>query len=324
MYIPRHQWMRWILAAVACAWMAAASAQTAYPAKPVTIFVPWTPGGGSDTLARAVGRVLQETLRQPFVVENRPGANGSIGSAIAARSPGDGYTLLVSVDATFTVNPHLYPKLGFQPSDLKPLVILASSGLVLGTNPALGIKTMEDFIKRGKASGVTLSSGGNGSPGHLAIEKLKQAAGIQVTHVPYKGITPAATAIVSGEVDGGMLGASQMMTQARSGRIVPLAFTGSKPSPVLPDVPTAAALGMPGLQQEILHVLMMPATTPPEVAAVLQKHVLAALAQPQVQEQLRALDLNVEGVVGDAAARRLADLSAAYGRLIRSTGMKIE
>lgn len=200
---------RHTLAALACTALSVlgttALAQPAYPAKPVTLVTNFPPGGPADILARSVGAVLQETLKQPFVVDNKPGAGGNVGAAAVAKAPADGHTVLFGIDTTFTINPHLYPAMPFKPGDLKPVLIMASSGLLLGVNPATGIKTFGDLLSQGRARNLNFSSAGNGSPGHLAAAMLGNSTPIKTTHIPYRGNTPAVTAVLSGEVDGGIL-----------------------------------------------------------------------------------------------------------------------
>lgn len=186
-----------------------------YPAKAVKIVNNFPPGGPADVLARSLGQVMAERFKQPFIVENKPGAAGNIGADAVVKSPADGYTVLFGIDTTFTVNPHIYGKaMPFKAGDLKPLMILASSGMTVAVNPATGIKSLKDFIAAGKGKGLNLSSAGSGSPGHLASEVLSEAVpGIKVTHIPYKGNAPAVTAVLSGEVDGGVLATPDAVMQ---------------------------------------------------------------------------------------------------------------
>jgi len=161
-----------------------ALAQSAYPTKPVRLVNNFPPGGPSDILARSVQPVLQELLKQPVIVENKAGAAGNIGAADVARAPADGHTVLFGIDTTFTVNPHIYKTMPFKPADFKPVVIMASSGLLVGVHPSTGIKTMKDLLAAGKGKGLNFSSAGNGSPGHLSVEVFKDAAGLKINHIP--------------------------------------------------------------------------------------------------------------------------------------------
>lgn len=302
-----------------------AFAQASFPAnKPVRLINNFPPGGPSDILARAVQPVLQDLLKQTVIVENKPGAGGNLGATEVARAPADGHTLLVSIDTTLTVNPHIYPKLPFKPADLKPIVIMASSGLLLGVHPSTGIKNMQGLVSAGKTKGLNFSSGGNGSPGHLAVEVMQDATSLKIAHVPYKGNNPAVTAILAGEVDGGSLATPGMMTHVQAGKITPLAVTSSRRSKLAPDLPTVGELGFKSLEQEVLYLVMVPTATPEPVVNALQKGIVDALNRPDVQQRLSNLDLHIEGITGAAASQRLADTSARYAKVIAATGMKVD
>ena len=319
---------RHTLAALACAAVSAlgtsAIAQPAYPAKPVTFVNNFPPGGPADILARSVAAVLQDTLKQPFVVENKAGAGGNVGAAAVAKAPADGHTVLFGIDTTFTINPHLYPAMPFKPGDLKPVVIMASSGLLLGVNPATGIKTFGELLSKGRQQPLNFSSAGNGSPGHLAAATLSNSTPIKTSHIPYRGNTPAVTAILSGEVDGGILATPGMLPHVQSGKITALAVTSAKRSRLAPKLPTVAELGLKSLEQEVLYLVMVPAATPDAVVQVLARGITDALQRPEAKERLAQLDLFYEGATGAAAAQRLAEMSVRYGQVVRATGMKPE
>jgi len=319
---------RHTLAALACTALSAlgttALAQPAYPAKPVTLVTNFPPGGPADILARSVGAVLQETLKQPFVVENKAGAGGNVGAAAVAKAPADGHTVLFGIDTTFTINPHLYPAMPFKPGDLKPVLIMASSGLLLGVNPGTGIKTFGDLLSQGRARNLNFSSAGNGSPGHLAAAMLGNSTPIKTTHIPYRGNTPAVTAVLSGEVDGGILATPGMLPHVQSGKITALAVTSAQRSQLAPQLPTVAELGLKSLEQEVLYLVMVPAATPDAVVQTLAKGITDALQRTDVKERLKSLDLFYEGQTGAAAAKRLTDMSARYGQIVRATTMKAD
>jgi tripartite-type tricarboxylate transporter receptor subunit TctC len=319
---------RHTVAALACAALlplAASHAQApAWPAKPVTFVNNFPPGGPSDLLARSVAAVLQESLKQPFVVENKAGAGGNVGAAQVAKATPDGHTVLFGIDTAFTVNPHLYAAMPFKPGDLKPVVIMASSGLLIGVNPSTGIKTFGDLLNKGRQRPLNFSSGGNGSPGHLAAAVLSSRTPVQTTHVPYRGNTPAVTAVLGGEVDGGILATPGMLPHVQSGKINALAVTSARRSQLAPNLPTVAELGLKALESEVLYLVMAPAATPDAVVQTLAKGITEALQRPDVQERMKGLDLFFEGQTGAAAAQRLADLNARYGQVVRATGMKAD
>jgi tripartite-type tricarboxylate transporter receptor subunit TctC len=309
------------LAVVPCFAQAAA-----WPAKPVKIIVNFPAGGPLDLIARSVGDAMQKATGQTFVVENKPGAAGTIGADAAARSAADGETILFGIDSTFTVNPHIYKSMPFKPGDLKPVTVMASSGLLVGASPGTGFRTLADMVAagKGKSKGVTFSSAGNGSPGHLAAEMFNAATGAKITHVPYKGNAPAVAALLSGEVDAGVLATPGMLPHVKAGKINALAVTSRKRSLLAPDIPTVAEAGLPQLEQEVLYLAMVPAATPQPVVQQIQRAIAAALAQPDVRTRLEKLDLFELGLTGEAAAKRLSELSDRYGKVIRATGMKVE
>lgn len=307
-----------------CAWTPA-MAQDSFPSKTIKIVNNFAAGGPSDVLARSIGQVLAEKFKQAVIVENKPGAAGNLGADAVVKSPADGHTLLFSIDTTFTVNPHIYGKaMPFKNSELRPVVIISSSGLMVAVNPATGIKTLKDFIAVGKARGLTLSSAGNGAPGHLAAERLTDAAQIKITHVPYKGNSPAVTAVLANEVDGGVLATSGLLPFVRSGKITGLAVTSSKRSRLAPELPTVAELGMKELEQDILYLALVPSATPEAVVQKLQAGILEALKRPEFESRLASLDMALEGQTGAEASKRLAETSERYGKLVRATGMKVE
>lgn len=310
---------------LACSFLLAAPAAAQdFPTKAIKLVNTFPPGGPSDLIARSVANVLQQTLKQPVIVENRAGAAGNIGADVVAKSPADGYTILMGIDTTFTINPYIYKAMPFKMADFKPLMIMASHGLLVGVNPSRGLKTLDDLVKAGKDKGVTFSSAGSGSPGHMAAELFHESTGMKIIHVPYKGNTPAVTAILSGEVDGGVLATPGMLPHVKAGKITALAVTSRHRSTLLPDVPTVAEAGYKEVELEVLQIAMVPAATPAPVVQILQEAFTDALAQPDVRKRLEGLDLFYEGLTGAAAEKRLDELSKRYGRIIEATGMKVE
>jgi tripartite-type tricarboxylate transporter receptor subunit TctC len=317
--------MKRLVALALSAIAATAFAQApAWPAKPVKFVNNFPAGGPSDTIARSIADVLQRQFNQPFVVENKAGASGNIGADSVAKAPPDGHTVLFGIDSTFTVNPHIYKGMPFKAADLRPVMVMASSGLLVGVHPATGFRTLKDLVAAAKANPVTFSSAGSGSPGHLAAEVFTEATGARITHVPYKGNTPAVTAVLAGEVNGGVLATPGMLPHVKAGKITPLAVTSRKRSTLAPDIPTVAEAGLPQLEQEVMYLAMVPAATPEPVVQAIQKAMADALARADVRARLEGLDLHYEGLAGAAAGKRLAELSERYGKVIRVTGMKVE
>ena len=315
----------WAAMALSLLWGLLPSAQAqSYPTKTIRFVNNFPPGGPSDYLARTVGEAITTAYKQSVITENKAGAGGNIGADLVAKSPADGYTVLFCIDTAFTVNPYIYKGMPFKPGDLKPVMVMVSSGLLVGSNPTAGFKSMKDLIAQGKGKGLNFSSGGSGSPGHLAAEIFMDAAGIKIQHVPYKGNTPAVTAVLSGEVDAGVLATPGMLPHVKAGKITPLAVTSRQRSRSAPEVPTVQELGLKDLELEVLYVAMVPTATPDSVVQFLQKAFTDALKRPDTQAQLAGMDLFYEGLTGTDATKRLGDLSQRYGRIIQSTGMKVE
>ena len=302
----------------------ALQAQTDWPSQTVRLVNNFPPGGPSDILARTVSQVLGEQFKQSFVVDNKPGAAGNIGAAEVAKAQGDGATLLVGIDSTFTINPHLYPNQGFKVADLKPVIVMASSGLLIGVHPSTGLKTLPQLVEQSKAKAFNFSSAGSGSPGHLAVEVFATATKHKLNHIPYRGNTPAVTAVLAGEVDGGTLATPGMLPHVKAGKINALAVTSRQRSRLAPDIPTVAEQGLPSLEQEVLYVVMAPASTPDALVQTMGKAIGAALQRPEVQARLSSLDLFYEGLTGALAAKRLNELNARYGAIAKATSMKVE
>ncbi len=301
-----------------------ATAQDQYPDKPVRFITNFPAGGPLDILGRTLAGPLQAELKQPFVVDNRAGAGGNIGADVVAKSAADGYTVLLTIDTPFTINPHVYPSMPFESKDLKPLMIFSSSGLTFGISPTAPAKTMAEFIALARASNTTFSSAGNGSPGHLAAEIFAKEAGAKITHVPYKGNAPAVTALVAGEVQAGILATPGLLPHITAGKVRPLAVTGRQRSPLLPQVPTVAELGLPKLEFEVLYLTMVPAATPDAVVEKLRAALKIAFAAPEVKARLHALDMIALGETGKAAADHLEVNKSRYGAVVKSTGIKLE
>ena len=297
---------------------------TTWPTKPVRFVNSWPAGGPSDILARAVGDVLQKQLGQPFIVDNKPGAAGNVGADMVAKATPDGHTLAWGIDTTHTVNPHIYKSLPFKDSDLKPLVVVSSSGLLLGVHPSTGIKTARDFLQAARERSLNFSSGGNGSPGHLWVNMANIGTATRLVHVPYRGNTPAVMAVLSGEVDGGTLATPGMLPHVKAGKINALAVTSRQRSRLAPEVPTVGELGLKDLESEVVYVVMAHASTPEPLMQTMAKAITDALSRPELQNRISELDMRYEGLTGAAAASRLKKLSDQYGRVIRATGMKVD
>ncbi|HZV93167.1 MAG TPA: tripartite tricarboxylate transporter substrate binding protein [Caldimonas sp.] len=311
-----------LLAIATC--LPAVAATTVLPEGTIHIVNTFPAGGPSDIISRLIAQKMQVSLKRTFVVENKPGAGGNVAAEQVAKAPADGSVILTGIDTTFTVNPGIYRSMPFKPGDFKPLMIMASSGLMVATNPSLGVKTLAELVAKGRKQTLTFSSGSNGSPGHLAAAILGEAAGIKVLHVPYKGNSPAVLALLTGEVQAGILATPGLLPHVEAGKLTALAVTSRQRSALAPNVPTVAEAGMKELQVEVLYVAMVPAATPQPVMDVLDKAMAEALAAPDVKAALAKLDLFVEAQTGKAAEERLAAQRVRYERIIKATGMKID
>ena len=310
----------------AAALLIAGGAAAQYPARPIHLVVPFPPGGGPDLVGRILAPKLSEALGQAVVVENRIGSNGNIAGEAVAKSPADGYTLLVGNDSLFVINAHMYKQMPFDPlKDLAPVASLVSNGFFLAVNPAVPAKTFPEFIEYARKADppIQYASGGNGSQHHLTMERLKVRAGFNAVHVPYKGGAPATTAAVAGEVPVMMSGTSTA-PQIRSGRLRALAFTGPQRSRALPDVPTVAEF-YPDFVMVQWYGLFAPAGTPEAVLARLRAETNKALALPDVRERLS----NAGGVepwitTPEEFAGQIRAEYATYGQLVKQVGARVD
>jgi tripartite-type tricarboxylate transporter receptor subunit TctC len=318
--------VRFVVAMIVSAIATSAFAQN-YPTKAIRLVVGFPPGGAVDIIGRVVGQSMSTRLGQPVVVENRPGSNGNIAADFVAKAAPDGYTLLMGSDSYFGINPHLYAKMTHDPMKaFVPIATLVTNQLVLAVNPALvPAADLRGFVDLAKRANPQLAYGsiGNGSQHHLAMEMLKQQAGIKLTHVPYRGGGPAGNAVIAGEV-AAMFGGGAVVPLVRSGKMRALAVSGAKRSPALPDLPTIGEV-YPGYEVNIWQALFAPAGTPPSVIARLRAETNAALALPEVAARL------VPAGAGDPYISTLEELTALmrreyekYGRVIKDVGITVD
>ena len=313
-----------IVAAIALAGTGPAAAQ-AWPAKPVRIVVPFTPGGGLDIQARLFGKKFYETLGQTFVVENRTGAGGLIGAEAVARSAPDGYTLLFS-SASLAVNVSLYKKLAFDPvKDFDPVSWVSSVPLVLVVHPSVPVKSVPELVAlaRKRAGQFNASSNGIGTTSHLSIEMLKQYAGVAVTHVPYKGGGPATTAVLSGEVDIAFVPVLSAQPFMKSGKVKVLAVTTAKRSSILPDVPTMKSY-YPEFESDNWYAFFVPAGTPQDIVTKLNAEILKALKAPDVIDYLSHDGADPVGSTPAELAANYRREIVKYAKLIKAANIQPE
>jgi tripartite-type tricarboxylate transporter receptor subunit TctC len=296
----------------------------AWPDKPVRIIVPLPPGGPSDIVLRAAIDKMQPVLKQHLLIDNKPGAAGNLGASEAARAAPDGQTWLWTTDTLLTVNPHVYSKLGFKPEDLMPVMRATAFSQTLVCNPSLALKTVADLVRLAKAKQMSYASGGAGSPGHLTSELFKSVAGIDMTHVPYKGPAPAVQDVMGGQVDCGFLAGPTVLAQVRAGRLVALAVSGAKRSPLLPEVPRVAEAGYPGFDATFSLVLFAPKGVPKAIVDAMFSAFDAALKQPDVVERLRLSDQAVVANTPEESATRLAADFKTWGTVAKRIGLQAD
>jgi tripartite-type tricarboxylate transporter receptor subunit TctC len=312
--------------ALAIAATAGAHAQQDYPNRPVRLVVPFPPGGGNDTLGRIVAQRLTPALGQQVIVDNRPGAGGNIGTDQVAKSPPDGYTLTLGFVANFAMTPSLQ-KVAYDPlRDFAPISLVALSYQILVVHPSLPAKSVQELVALAKAKPgfYNYGSGGNGSPLHLAAELFKQAASIDVVHVPYKGSAPAAAAILAGDTQMLFGGLVSSLPHVRTGKLRALAVTAPKRMEAAPDVPTLAELGYQGVEPSSWYGLFAPAGTPAAIVQRLNREVVAFSAQPDYREQLRNQGQEATPSTPEELARFVKTEFDKYARVIRAANIKAD
>ncbi len=312
------------LAALALA--APVGAQQAYPQKPVRLIAPFAPGGGTDILARLFGQKMTEALGQQIIVDNRPGAGGTIGTDIAAKAPPDGYTLIL-VSASHVINPGLYRKLPFDAiNDFAPITQLATSPGILVVHPGLPVKSVRDLIALAKAKPgqINYASAGSGTPPHLAGELFKVMAGIDMVHVPYKGNAQALTALLTGEISMAGTALPSAMPYIPNGRLRPIAVTSVRRSPAVPQVPTLAQAGARGYEYASEFGLLLPARVPVEVVNKLHAEIARILKTPEMAERLGSQGYEVAGAGPEEYAAAIRRDLAKWSKVIRAANIRAE
>ena len=314
-----------ILALVAL-FVGSAAAQS-YPAKPIRLMVPFPPGGSTDIVARIVAQKLGAQLGQPLVIENRGGAGGTLGTAVVAKAPADGYNLVVGTTSTHVVAPSVYQKLEYDPvKDFAPIGLMAVTPYLLVVNPAVPAKSVKELVTlmRSQPGKLNYASAGVGSTTHLAMEMLKGASQTYALHIPYNGNGPAGTAVIAGQVEILFGSLPAVLPHAKSGRVRALAVGTPKRSPSLPDVPTVAESGYAGFDASLWLALMAPAGTPAALIERLNKELIAAVGSKETSE---ALDKNgAEPLTSTPAelAAMIEDGVSKYAKVVKDAGVKPE
>ncbi|WP_338665884.1 tripartite tricarboxylate transporter substrate-binding protein [Pararoseomonas sp. SCSIO 73927] len=303
-----------------------AAAQSTDPAR---IIVPFPPGAASDGIARLLAErmVRAGTWGSAVLTESRPGAGGNIAGAAAARARPDGRSFLLTIDSTLTVNPHLYPDLGYDPDALEPVALMGTFAQVLLAHPSSGVSTLPEFLAAARGRGLAYASGGVGTPGQLAMEAFRLAAGLPATalsHVPYRGSGPALTDLIAGNVPVGFLAISGAPDFVRDGRVRAIAVSSAERLETLPAVPTVAELGFPGLDMEFANLLIapkgIPAAARDEVAAL----AVAMLREEPVRARFAMWNLSTRAGGPEEAGAWIARARPRWGEVVRATGMRAE
>jgi len=290
-----------------------------YPSRTVKIVVPTAPGGGNDVMARIVAGRLQERLKQPFIVENKAGANGAIASEFVARAPPDGYTLLFGYIATHGINPGL-SKVPYDPvADFAPIAEIAEAQQVLVVNPAVPAKSVNELIALAKAKPGTLSyaSAGNGTAPHIAGELFKQRAGVDLLHIPYKGSAPAVMDTLAGTTQVMFPSLIAAGPQLKAGKLRALAVTGKRRSPLYPDLPTVAEAGVAGFEITQWYGFLAPAKTPKAIVDLVNREIVATMQEPETARKFAEQGADVVTGTSDEFARFIRSELAKWSRLVK-------
>jgi tripartite-type tricarboxylate transporter receptor subunit TctC len=305
----------------------ARAADAPFPTKPVRLIVPFTPGGSTDILARAIGQKLSETWKQPVVIDNRPGAGGSIGMELAAKSQPDGYTMVMGHIGTLAANPALYRSLPYDPvKDFAPVTLVAMVPNVLVVGPSVPSRNVAEFVAlaKSKPGKLDYGSGGNGSAAHLAMEYFKLKAGVDLQHVPYKGTAPALTDLLGGQIAVILTGLPPVLQHVKAGKLRILGVASKQRLKSFPDIPTIAESGVPDFEAPQWYGLLVPAGTPKDIVVKIQRDAVAALKDPTVNERLAGEGAEPVGNTPEQFAAFIRSEIDLWGKVIRATGMKAE
>lgn len=316
---------RLVLACLAGAGLPA-RAQPAYPAKPVRIIVPSTPAGVLDNVARTLALRLADQLGQPILIDNKGGAGGNIGAEAAARSPADGYTLFIGFNATHGANLALFGKLSYDPvKDFAPISLLASVPNIISVHPSIPVNSLAELVAFAKSRPGQLSyaSSGNGTSTHLAAELFKSAAGIYVTHIPYRGSAPAVADVIAGQVPMIIDSVSSSIPQVKAGKLKALGTTSAKRLALLPDLPTVAESGYPGFESTAWVGLLAPAGTPKAIVDQLNAQVVKAMNLPETRERMAAFGAEITTSTPDEFASHIKSEMSKLGKVIRDAHIKV-
>ncbi len=321
-----NQFQKIAAVAVLCMGGACATMAQTFPDRPIHLVLGFAPGGSADGFSRTVGQALSDRVKQPVVVDNRPGAGGTLAGAFVAKSPEDGYTLFMADDSTMGIAPFVYSNLGYNPAqDFAPISLSITQPMILVSSVASGIKDVPGLIAMAKSKPGTLNYGSPGSATlpHLAFELLKAQAGIDVTHVPYKGGPLVLADLAAGRVQLLFIGVNSALPFIQDGKVMAIGATSLTRIPKLPNVPTISESGIPGYSVDSYYGLVAPARTPKAVVDLLDREVRAALLVPEVSDKLARLGMPVAAGNADALAARIRDDLARYGPIVKKAGVRL-
>jgi tripartite-type tricarboxylate transporter receptor subunit TctC len=328
-YMTKLKMKKWLSAALVClsgVSIAGLAQAQSWPTKPIKFIVPYPPGGGTDVIARIVQEPLAKELGQQVIIDNRGGAGGSIGSALAAQSPSDGYTVLFTL-SSHTINPAIYTKLPFDTEkDFSSVVTVASLPQILVANPNFPAKTVKEVIEMAKAKPGTISyaSVGNGSPGHLAGAMMATDAGVDMTHIPYLGGGPAVTDVMAGQVPLLWVSIPAAAQFVKAGKLRALAVSTVKRSAVFPDVPTMVESGFKGFEVDSWYAMFVPAKTPQAIIDRINKAAVNVLAQPEVKERLLGQGAEAVGDTPEQLSSVVKKEIAKWKQVVKSANIKVD
>ncbi len=297
-----------------------------YPVKPIRWIIPYPPGGTSDFLARLIGQKMTESWKQIVLIDNRSGANGNIGTEAAARSPADGYTMLL-VATTFSMNPSVYPNLPFDSEkDFVAVTLLLWQPYLLSVHPTLPVTTVKQLIALAKSrpGAIDYSSGGVGNATHIAAERFARMAGIKMNHVPYRGVGVSIPALLAGEVQLTMASSVVVQPYLKSGKIRVLAATGTKRVPALPDVPTVAEAGVPGFEEGNWQAVLVPSKTPRPIVSKLNQELVRIVKLPDITEQILRVGAEVIANSPDESTAIVRNDIKKYADVIKALNIRVE
>ena len=315
-----------VAVALLCAAVSTSIYAQAYPNKSIRWVVPFPPGGPTDLISRTLAPKLTDALGQQVIIDNRPGAGGTLGLGIAGKLPADGYNIVLGQLANVAIAPALYPRLPYHPvKDFQPVTLVFNSVLILFAHPSFPARNVKELIALAQAKpGVTFGSSGNGTAGHLGMEIIKSAAGIKLTHVPYKGASPALTALVSGEVALLMSGPLPGVQLVNAGRVKAIGVASKQRMPILPNVPTITETGLPGYEVNTWFGVMVPAGVPKDVLGRLHTELMRILKLPDVQQRFQDEGGEVTPITPEQFAAFINTEIAKWDKAVRASGAKVD